>query len=469
MKHKQTVFGWTALALASAVMLAACGGGGSGTSTVSAAQPASIYVGPIGGFGSVIVNGTRFSSVGATLKDDDGQSVNLDQLKLGMMVRVSGDADDATQLGTASQMEVVHGTRGTVTAVNTANATLTLLGQTVTTDTSTAYQGVANLAALKVGQSVEVYGALQKDGSLLATLVEVKAITTLSLSGVVANLNTTTSTFQVGTLTVNYTGLSVSGTLANGARIKIKAATGGLVGSVLTATTVQVLDANSAWGSAATANAILKLKGVAETVPDAKGLLNVSGTPVNVSKAVIEGGAAIVAGQFIEVKGTWDGSTLQATKVELEGDRESMIGGRNELYGTVSSLSGNIAVVDGVSVDLSNATFSHGSLAQVAVGSYVEIKGDMVGNTLQAHKVELKNGSAETGMSYEQFGQMSNFVSASEFTLNGLKVDASKAVFEHGSVTASLANGVYLEVQGTLDSNGVFVASKVEIKTRSGM
>ena len=467
MKHKQKAFCWTALALASAVMLAACGGGG--TTTASASAPATTYVGPVGGFGSVIVNGTRFSSLGATLKDDDGQSVNLNQLKLGMMVRVSGDADDATLLGTATQLEVVHGTRGTVTAVNTANATLTLMGQTVTTDTSTAYQGVANLAALTVGQSVEVYGVLQKDGSLLATLVEVKAITTLSLSGVVANLNTSTSTFQVGTLTVNYTGVTVSGTLANGARVKVKAATGGLVGSVLTATTVQTLDGSSAWGTAATANVILKLKGVAETVPDSKGLLNVSGTPVNVSNAVIEGGAAIVAGQFVEVKGTWDGSTLQATKVELEGDRESKIGGRNELYGTVSSVSGNIAVVDGVTVDLSNATFSHGSLAQVAVGSYVEIKGDVVGNILQAHKVELKTGSAETGMSYEQFGQMSNFVSLSNFTLNGLKVDASTAVFEHGSLTASLANGVYLEVQGTLDSNGVFVASKVEIKINAGM
>jgi len=92
-----------------------------------------------------------------------------------------------------------------------------------------------------------------------------------------------------------------------------------------------------------------------------------------------------------------------------------------------------------------------------------------VGNTLQAHKVELKNNGAANGMSYEQFGQVSNFVSSSDFTLNGLKVDASKAVFEHGSAATGLANGVYLEVQGTQDSNGVFVASKVEIKTRSGM
>jgi len=467
MKRMKTSFHGTALALVAALVLSACGGGG-GTAggATPAAQSAAVFVGPIGGFGSVVVNGTRFSSVGATLIDDDGQSVNLDQLKLGMTVRVSGDADDATQQGSASQLEVLHGTRGRVTAVDSVNATLTLLGQTVKTDASTVYQGVANLAALTVGQSVEVYGALQADGSLLATLVEVKAINALSLSGVVSNLNTTASSFQVGTLTVNYLANSVTGTLADGKRVKINAATAGLVGSVLTATRVQVLGAGSAWGSAATTNAILRLKGVAETAPDSTGLLNVSGTPVNVSKAVIEGGAAIIAGQFVEVKGTWDGSTLQATKVELEGNRESKIGGRNELYGAVSSVSGNTVVVDGVTVDLSAAVFSHGSLAQVVVGTYVEIKGNMVGDTLQARRVELKNGGAAKGMSYEQFGQVADFVSSANFTLNGLKVDASAAVFEHGSAATSLANGVYVEVTGTQDSNGVFVASKLEIKPK---
>ena len=95
-------FRWTLLTLSSAMMLTACGGGGGTTPPVSTTAPAAaMYAGPITGFGSVIVNGMRFSSVGATLQDDDGQDINLDQLKLGMTVRVSGTADDSTQLGTA--------------------------------------------------------------------------------------------------------------------------------------------------------------------------------------------------------------------------------------------------------------------------------------------------------------------------------------------------------------------------------
>lgn len=118
--------------------------------------------------------------------------------------------------------------------------------------------------------------------------------------------------------------------------VKIKAATTGLTGNALTATSVQVVNAGFALGNSNTAGTRLKLTGVAQATP-LNGVPTVSGTPVNVSAARIEGGAVIVAGQFFEVKGTWDGSTLQATQGELDGYRGSQIGGRNELYGTVSS------------------------------------------------------------------------------------------------------------------------------------
>lgn len=461
MKRTNTSVRWAALALSGAVMLAACGGGGAPLAVTS---PATVYAGPITGFGSVIVNGMRFSSVGATLLDDDNQAVNLDQLKLGMTVRVnSDDANDTTQMGTASRLELVHGTRGTVTTVDAPAGTLTLLGQLVKTNTATAYQGVTGLAGLTAGQVVAVYGALQADGNLLATLIELKtALTTVRLSGLLSNLSATS--FQVGSLTVNYSTAGVTGVLGNGKRVKIKAATGP-VNNVLMASSVHVSEASSVYGATVTAGTRLKLKGTADAAP-VNGLLNVSGTPVNVSQAQIKGGAVITAGQFIEVKGNWDGSVLQATQVELEGWRESQMGGRNELYGAVSSRVGSSVVVNGVTVDLSHAVFEHGTLAQVAVGSYVEIKGNLVGSTLQATKVELKTSSAATGVSYEQYGQVSGFVSAASFTLNGLTVDASQARFEHGSA-ANLGNGVYVEIKGAQNSSGVFVATKVEIKNGS--
>lgn len=461
MTQSFSTFKLTALALASALLVSACGGGGGGgsSSSTSTSGPA-VFSGTVSGFGSVIVNGTRFSSVGATLRDDDGNSVNLDQLHIGMTVDVSGTSDDATETGSASVLEVEHGIRGQVTAKDAGLGTITVLNQTIKIDTTTAFQGVPNLAALTVGDTVEVYGSAQADGTLLATLIEVKGLTALSVIGPVSNV--TATTFDIGTLTVNFSSATVNGTLVNGGRVKVKAAAGALSGNTLTATSVKVLGAGSAWGTFSTAGARIKLKGVADTAP-VNGLLTVSGTPVNVSNAAIEGSGSITAGHFIEVKGTWDGSVLQATKVELEGAREARIGGRNELYGVVSNLAGSIAVVNGVSVDLSAAVFKHGSLGQVAVGSYVEIKGNLVGNTLQATKVELKNGSEKDGVKFEQFGAVTDFVSLSNFKLNGIVVDASQATFDD-LPSSAIANGTYVEIKGTVNSDGVLVATKVEVK-----
>lgn len=487
MSKTNSMVNWTVVPLVSAMLVTACGGGGStvvGNTAVITPTPVvnanAVFAGPITGFGSVIVNGVRFSSVGANLQDDDGQAINLDQLKLGMTVRVNGTSDDSTQLGVANDLALVHGLLGTVTTVDAANNTLTLLGQTVHTNTSTAYQGINGLSALATGQSVEVYGASQSDGSLLATLIQLKstAFTTLRVNGVVSNFSG--SNFKLGSLTVNYGTALVTGVLGNGKRVKIKAGVTQFdaVNNVLTASSIKVEEASVVFGATVATGAALKIKGVADAAP-VNGLLNVSGTPVNVSQAVIKGSTstiAIAAGQSIEVKGNWDGSVLQATQVELDGYRASQIGGNNELFGAVSSINGNTVVVNGVSVDLSGAVFGHGAtLAQVTVGSYVEIKGNLAGNLLQATKVELKTSST-TGndsnhglsgdVSFEQSGLVSDFVSVANFKLNGLKVDASTARFEHSNA-ASLANGVYVEIKGIQGSNGVFVATKVDIKNNS--
>lgn len=463
------------LVTACAFLLAACGGGGGsggGVANSVSSTSSSTYSGPIGGFGSIVVNGVRFSTAGASLVDDDGATVDLSKLRLGMTVRVTGSADDALLSGSAAKLEVVHGTRGVVTAVSvdtgsTTAGTITVLGQIIKVDATTAYQGVAGLSALAELSSpaVEVYGFLRADGSLQATLVEVKTISAFSVTGKVSNLNVAASTFQLGSLKVAYTSGSVAGTLVDGARVKVKAGTGALAGGTLSASSVQVLGAGWAWGLS-DGGTVIKVKGVVDAAP-VGGVLTLSGTQVDVSKAVIEGSGAIVAGQFVEIKGTWNSANnmLIATKVELEGAREARIGGRNELYGVVSSLAGNTAVVDGVKVDLSSAVFSHGSLAQLSVGSYVEVKGNVVGDTLRATKVELKSGADADGTAYEQFGLVTDFVSLSNFKLNGITVDASKAIVENGSPSA-IANGIYLEIKGAQNASGVFVASRIEIKTR---
>lgn len=459
-------------AIAVALSVVACGGGGGGSSTSSSSATvtptSSVYSGSVSGFGSVIVNDVRFSTVGATTVDDDGAEVRLEDLRIGMRVTVSGSADDSTGRGTATQLTLSHGTTGAITSIDKAADTLVLLGQTVTTDASTIYEGVTEFDSLEPGVVIEVYGVLQSDNTVLATLIETKSAPTgLRLVGRMSALDTTAKTFVVGGITVNYTSAAVTGNLGNGKRVKIKAASDGLVGSVLTATSVKVNE-GAANGETVAANTYLKLEGVVDTLPDSNGLLTVSGTPVNVSSAT--GKSIITAvGQLIEVKGTWDGSVLQATKVEAEDEGDD----RNELYGAVSEVqpsSGTptAVVVHGVTVDVSSAVFTNGkTAANLAVGSYVEIKGYVVGDVLVATKVEIKTGNDAAGQEFEDYGVISEFSSASSFKVDGVPVDASSAKFEDGTAS-NLVNGAYVEIKGAQNTNGVFVATKVEFKSAPG-
>lgn len=463
-------------AIAVALSVVACGGGGgdSSSSSTTTTPTSSVYSGSISGFGSVIVNGVRFDTVGASTLDDDGAEVRLEDLRIGMLVTVKGSADDSTGKGTATQLLLSHGTTGPVTNVSTVAGTFDVVEQPVQTDTSTVYVDIpGGLTDLANGTPsvVEVHGVLQSNGTLLATVIENKTgFVGVRLVGRMASLDTAAKTFVVGGLTVNYAAVSPAPTgLGNGKRVKIKT-TATPAGNLLTLVSDSTVKVNSgaAYGETVAANTYLKLEGVVETLPDSNGLLTVSGTPVNVSSAT---GKAIITtvGQLIEVKGTWDGSVLQATKVEAEDEGDD----RNELYGAVSEVQPSSGtptsvVVHGVTVDVSSAVFTNGkTAANLVVGSYVEIKGYVVGDVLVATKVELKTGSDAAGREFEDYGVISEFSSASSFKVDGVLVDASSARFEDGTAS-NLVNGAYVEIKGAQNAGGVFVATKVEFKSAPG-
>lgn len=463
----------TLLVFGATLALAACGGGGGDQVNTPPVQPSpmsTVYSGPISGFGSVIVNGMRFETVGASLSDDDGSPVRLQDLALGMSVNIDGTVDDNTGRGRAKSLSLVHGNTGAITSIDRSSQTITVMGLIIKTNTATAYKNVASFSALAVGDAVEVYGTLQSDNTVLATLIEKETGTyTNRAVGRVSNLDTKAKTFKIGSLVVNYGTATVIGTLAEGRQIRVTA-TQGPVNNVLIANSIKVTD-GAAYGSSVASGTFLKIKGVAEAAP-INGLLTVSGTRVNVAQATYEGGTSIVAGALLEIKGTWDGTVLQASKVELERNDRDNDGyiDRNELYGSVSSITTSngktLVVISGVTVDVTQAYFKNGSLAQLAVGVPVEVKGSVQGSVFIASKVEFKSGSnASPGdFDYEQFGQVTDFVSVANFKVNGVRVDASNARFEHGTA-ANLANGVYVEIKGAQNAQGVFIAREVEFKT----
>jgi hypothetical protein len=507
-------FKWMPLIFVTTSLLLACGGGGGGadsseddTAVTWSNNPAgaatfsgvsAAYQGAITGLGSIIVNGVRFETTDALVYDSDDFSAGYNSststfsspLALGMTVALFGDVDDAQSLGRAARIRVVGGVRGTMSAVDTSALTLTLPTQTIALSSSTTYGGTSDgtatgtpitnltqLAALSGNPLLTVYGLPQSDGRFLATRVVVTHASAHTMDvavrgtiTVISGNSYTVKTDANASMTVNCSGtctIQPSGaTPAVGDPVRALATDiNQWSGATLTASRLQLVNASyltSFQGAPSTAS-YAKIKGVA--VSDG-GLWKVGGVVVR--------GVTLTAGTVYEIKGTWSGTELVATRVEVEGQRSFTDGaGSNrtyssEFYGAVSNLRGLTFSVQGVNVVANSAYFPDGS-AGLSNGAFVEVKGNYVNGTLVATKVEIKAVSASNpsaGRVFEMYGQVSGWTGvggAFNLTRQGVVYSAQSSVdtrFEH----AAPVNGSYVQAKGYMDANHVFQVIKLEVK-----
>jgi len=174
---------------------------------------------------------------------------------------------------------------------------------------------------------------------------------------------------------------------------------------------------------------------------------------------------------IIEVSGFVDSNgTVVATYIERKSQQTSL-----EVTGSVSALDANNStfVLGTLMVDFTNATLSGFGTANIQNGDFVEAKGDALGASgeLMATRVEkTDNGELsanDEGKELEVEGLITRFVDATDFDVNATQVTTNtNTVFEGGSASALAVNG-RVEVEGTVDSNGVLVADKVSIKAQS--
>jgi hypothetical protein len=384
---------WVALpaALATAVLVA-CGGGGGSTATPQSAT--SVYAaGPITGFGSVIVNGLRFDDSTATISDDDGATMVESQLHLGMQAEVEGQGDDNNAShGFAHAIHIHSALVGPVTAVDVAAGTLTVLGQTVTVDAQTAFDSAitGGLASVATGAVVQVHGPFDTvSQSYLATRIELDAAAAhYKIRGTITALDATAKTLQIGATAVDFsTTPAVPTDLAVGTLVVIRLSTTPVNG-VWTATAVAdgqrlVHDHDQA-----------HLRGVISAFTSVT-QFSVDGNPVDASNANFPNGqAGIVLGASVEVEGQLVGGVVIARVVTTE-DEQEHDGSRVELHGTVSALDSTAQtfVVRGVTVSYAgNVDFQDGTAATLANGLFVEVRGGFSsdGTVVDATRIDLK-------------------------------------------------------------------------------
>jgi hypothetical protein len=379
-----------ALALLLSIVFSSCGG----PVTTAGGGIGGTGVGPVTGFGSVIVNGVRYDDTGignTTFFDDNGRT--KEDLKAGMMVAIFGSVSGAN--GTADNITVLRHVDGPMddNGVDLATNRLKVMGQDVVVDASTVFDDnvITSLAGLRDLQGanvshpeLEVHGSADNNGVIHATFIhkwadDFVAGTAVQVRGTVAAPKTAT-TFVVGRTTVDFTGVAggLPAGVDVGAFVEVK---GTLRASdnVLLATFVQLEDATGGQPSGdraevegyvnrvVTPNASFELIGPngVQTVTWTTGTTAFTGGT----------GADIRGGVKVEVEGTRkDGGALAATKIAIRR------GSNVRMESTVTSVTASSLTIFGKTVAVNALTQYKDSRDDLKTFGQADI---LVGNTLE--------------------------------------------------------------------------------------
>ncbi|HUL67669.1 MAG TPA: DUF5666 domain-containing protein [Burkholderiaceae bacterium] len=375
------------LAVVIALLVAAgCGGVDSG------GTGAVVSVGPISGFGSIIVNGVRFDESGATIQDDDGNPVTRDRLLLGVMTRVDGSTPNSLQQSVANLVRITSELVGPVASIDVAGATFSVLGQTVLVTPATAFDATlaGGLGSLSNGSTVEVYGRYDAaNGRYTATRIEARPNPAFyRLRGPVASVDSAQRTLAIGGERIDFSGVPPAD-VAN-------AVTGNIVRAKL-----EVAQQSGSWVAVALPLGVQQLPdGDAATVEGrisaftSSRQFSVNGTPVDAGAATFPNGeAGVVLGARVMVNGVSTAGVLHAGSVAFEGDEDSG-NSHFELHGLITAVdpAAMTFVLRGLSVDYSGPVqFEDGTAADLTVGRHVEVQGILSsdGTGIKAQEIEF--------------------------------------------------------------------------------
>ena len=384
--------------------LSGCGGGG-GSSSVDSGGTGGTGIVSTGVMtkGSVILNGVKFEDNAANISIDDTPKTAA-QLRDGMVVKLIGTIDDNGITGTAQRVEAEIEVRGIVTSVDgSANPQqFTVLGQTVLVDVLTIYSNLpAKFASIVAdpagvtGTLLEVHGQRDTGGNIRATRVEADSAQmgdslVDEIRGIVANRdNDTDNIFDVGTQSVDATGANVfpsGATFQNGDIVEVHCTVRPVCinGGNFIASRVEVEDEeDSAFNPGAGGR--LEVEGLTSGVASpSDNDFFVAGIPVTRSSSTrYEGGIDedLKDNIKIEAEGTWNGSTLVASKIEYKRSVVRLQGFAANRNTTDQTFDLQIANNNYV-VNIQRDSFTDGPLPSNDPNTCVQVRGQLVTGAL---------------------------------------------------------------------------------------
>jgi hypothetical protein len=380
---------WLTGALA---LLAGCGGvdsGGTGTGDQS-----TLAVGPITGFGSIIVNAIRFDESAAVIVDDDGQTRQRGDLRLGMRAEVEASAivaQGGIDTAVASTVRLRTELGGPLQAIDMQAGSMTVLGQRVDFTSSTVVDG--GVASLHVGDVLWISGTLDRaSGRYVATRIEPRSgVSSFKVRGTVSALDLTGRTLDIGALGIDWSGISLAdpaAVLAPGrlvlARLAVSPSGGRWVALSLQPQDPAQPDRESA-----------EIEGRISAFVSQRSFA-IDGLPVDATNASFVGGTAGLAlGTRVEVTGRIAGGVLLAQRVELEDDDDDDAEGI-EIQGAIESVDAALQQFTVRSTLIAwdaNTLFDSSRPSDIAVGRRVAVRGRLSadGQSVVASRIHVES------------------------------------------------------------------------------
>lgn len=454
--------------------LVACGGGGSDSSGSGSASTGT-SVGPVSGFGSVYVNGTRFETNGS-VASDDGIS-REGQLEKGMIVKIRGSWADDGQ-GRADRLDYDDSVRGPLQAASWDDVegvgTLQVAGQSIVIDDQTVFRGATPVTLADAAADtyqVRVSAWRLDNGSFRASYVGAKLIgddfddvNEVEVEGEITGLDAQLQTFQINGIEVDYRSAELGddldqADLDDGLIVEVE---GFIENGVLIAEEIDGED------DLFDGSDDVEIAGAISGDYDA----NVRQFQLNGVTVQVNGGtefddglreSGLSDGLLVKVEGAFRNGMLVAEEIEpRDGDAE--------LDGQIESRNGNELVVSGVKVMLTGSTLIDNDdsddddritmrtqdIESLRVGEFVEIEGRQdtsAGGYLEAIKIERDDDADDN---YEMEGRVTE-VTVDSITLLGL------TLLRGGTDASGISVGNQAEVEYFRDGGGNYVITSIEV------
>ena len=470
---------WAICALLS-LALASCGGGGTFASGGVGTGGTGISSGTVTGFGSVVVDGTAYSSATPQYfngnDQEDAALAPSTAVQLGDQLRVQLDAQ-----GNPSTVIIEPDLIGAVADLNNTPAAsangFTVNGVGVRVNNKRAagpvtyYSGLAGYGDLSSGMQVEVHGAYGIDAGggtyIQATLIEQlpSSNPVTRITGVVSNLDSAADTFQIGNTSVQFsasTALVPSGaSLANGQLVNVWSNVSANANGAIVAGAIRIRTLQGLSGSAQIGGLVSMLAGKH---------FQVSGVPIDASAPGLASALlALADGEYVVVQGQVDPTTgvVKASSIRPYSVQPAQV----ELRGTITAyVSPSNFLVRGVPVDASQVNPSP-SGATLGNGVFVDIVGSIgsgTGNVVTASAVTVLSAPPDGG-TVDYQGTVSNLDTAhGTFTLTwqregGIPASSSvtlapNVVYSNGTAS-QLTNGANVEIEATNTAGGLLAYS----------